>query len=106
MADAKKYSYAVVQEGRDGAPIDIFGGNYQRGDTIWLTQDDAKYLIGLSIEPTAETNALLNGGTPVGEHRESGVDVEEDTRQFQQPQAKSEDDREERRPARSAVKRG
>lgn len=102
----KKLAFKVVQEGRDGAPLDIQGTNYHRNDTAMLTYAEAKYLIGLSLEPTAETAQLLKGATPIGEHRESGIDVVEETRQFQEPKAHEEDDRSARRPTRSTPAKG
>lgn len=97
----EKYSYQVVQEGRDGAPLEILGQNYKINDTILLTEAEAKYLIGLSIEPTSETKAKLAARPSAGEHRESGIDVDESTRIMQEPEAKEEDTRTEKRGARS-----
>jgi hypothetical protein len=96
MAEEKK-PYRVVQQGRDGAPLEIEGQLVSFNDTIWLTKEQAKYRIGLSIEPAFPQEPA----TPVGEHREKSIDVQEDTRPMKVMQAHEEDVRSTRRPARS-----
>lgn len=93
MADEEKKPYTVMQEGRDGAPIEIEGSFYKKNDTVLLTDAEAKYRVGVSVEPAFPQPA----STPVGEHREKGIDVDEDTRPMQDVKAKEEDTRSEKR---------
>lgn len=100
MADEKK-PYRVVQSGRDGAPIEVAGEMVNFNDTVYLTDGEAKYLVGLSIEPAFPANLP----TPVGEHREKPIDVDESTRPMQEVKPSSEDVRSEKRAPRSTPAR-
>lgn len=102
MADTDKKPWTVVQEGRDGAPLEIYGQNYKKNDTIWLTEGEGKYLLGLSIERGAGNLPEGYAGIP-GEHRESGADIVPETRPMKDAEVYEDDVRSEKRQVRSPV---
>lgn len=104
MADDTKKPYTVVQEGKDGTPIYVNGQLVRKNDTVWLTDLEAKYHIGFSIEPGAGN--IPEPATPVGEHRESGADVIAESRPMKDVEVHEEEDRTAKRPKRSTTHKG
>lgn len=86
--------YFVAQ----AAPID--GVNYRYGDTLFMEEALAQRHLGFSLEPYP--GGELVTGAP-GEHRESGVDVVEETRPMKEMELHEEDDRPELRLQRTPV---
>jgi len=80
----EKKKYTVVQN------VTIDGESYQVNDTALLTDGQAAYRIGLSIEPHPDNKTFPN---PIGEHREKNIDVVEETRPMKEPEAHDKDDR-------------
>jgi len=83
MAEEKK-QYSVLQE------CDIEGDHYLVNDTVFLTDLQAAYRIGLSIEPGPDNRTAPSA---IGEHREKSIDVLEETRIMKEPQDHTIDDR-------------
>lgn len=77
----------------------ILGERYEMNETVFLTDVEALPYVGMSIELASEELAAMV--TPIGEHREIGIDVQEDTRPLKEIRGWEEDVRPNLRPERS-----